>query len=393
MVNRYLGKIMTVIRHEGFFGGLKKIISAAFLILRPIGSGNVLFVSSGMVGDSFRYRVLNVTEELRLHGFKCATVVQEYPRLMSCADKFDVFIFHKVSHIPQIRKFIEKIKEKNKEIIFETDDLLFDPKYIQEQDFFRNTNVLERKFFEKGIGGEILADPYVKTCTTSTSFLAEKLREYNKQVFIVLNKLSKKDIEIATKIQMLNVKRQMSIKIGYFSGTASHNKDFATITGALMRIMEKYSNVKLFLVGPLNIENKLNKFSARIKQLPYVSREKHFENIASVDINLAPLEISNPFCESRSELKFFEAGIVKVPTVAAATQTFREAIADGVDGFIANGEEEWFAKIEKLIIDENLRKDMGEKAYQKAIEKYSVENSNNEEYYKYLKSKIKNSPC
>ena len=58
---------------------------------------------------------------------------------------------------------------------------------------------------------------------------------------------------------------------------------------------------------------------------------------------------------------------MKVPTVAAATQTFRETIEDGIDGFVANGEEEWFAKIEKLIVDENLRKDMGEKAYQKAF--------------------------
>ena len=45
---------------------------------------------------------------------------------------------------------------------------------------------------------------------------------------------------------------------------------------------------------------------------------------------------------------------MKVPTVAAATQTFREAINDGIDGFVANGEDEWFEKLEKLIIDEEL---------------------------------------
>ena len=156
-----------------------------------------------------------------------------------------------------------------------------------------------------------------------------------------------------------------------------------------MRIMDKDKNTELFLAGPLNIESELNKFSKRIKQMPYVSREKHFANIASVDINITPLEMNSPFCEAKSELKFFEAGIVKVPTVAAATQTFKEAIEDSVDGFVANGEEEWFEKLEKLIVDENLRKDIGEKAYQKAIEKYSVEKSNNEEYYAYLKNKLK----
>ena len=72
-----------------------------------------------------------------------------------------------------------------------------------------------------------------------------------------------------------------------------------------------------------------------MKKHPFASWEKHLENIAGVDINIAPLEIGNPFCESKSELKFIEAGIVGVPTVAAATQTFREAIEDGVDGFVA----------------------------------------------------------
>jgi len=390
MFSRYLGKIISIIRQEGFFYGLKKIITALFLIVRPVSSGDILFISSGMIGDSSRYRVRNVVEELQLHGFKCAAVVQEYPRLLSCVDNFSIFVFHKVSNTSKIQKFVEKTKERNKEIIFETDDLLFDPKYIQQQDFFKNANALEKNFFENGIGGEILADPYVKTCTTSTSFLAEKLKEHGKQVFLVLNKLSVEDIEIANKIRNSKLEIRNSIRIGYFSGTYSHNKDFATITGALMQIMEKYSNVELFLAGPLDIENELNKFSDRIEQLPYVQREKHFSNISSIDINLAPLEIGNPFCESRSELKFFEAGIVKVPTIAAATQTFKEAIVDGVDGFVANGEEEWFAKIEKLIVDENLRKNMGEKAYQKAIEKYTTQNSNNEEYYAYLKNKIIN---
>ena len=219
--------------------------------------------------------------------------------------------------------------------------------------------------------------------------MAEKLREHNKQVFIVLNKLSRNDLRIAEKINSKIKNNSEIIRIGYFSGALAHNKDFATVTKVLMRIMEKYKNTELFLAGPLNIESELNKFSKRIKQMPYVSREKHFANIASVDINITPLEMNSPFCEAKSELKFFEAGIVKVPTVAAATQTFKEAIEDSVDGFVANGEEECFEKLEKLIVDENLRKDIGEKAYQKAIEKYSVEKSNNEEYYAYLKNKLK----
>lgn len=72
--------------------------------------------------------------------------------------------------------------------------------------------------------------------------------------------------------------------------------------------MEKNPNVELFLVGPLDVESDfVRKFRDRIRQLPYVPREKHFENIAQVDINLVPLELGNSFCEAKSELKFIEA--------------------------------------------------------------------------------------
>ena len=40
------------------------------------------------------------------------------------------------------------------------------------------------------------------------------------------------------------------------------------------------------------------------------------DEMARFDVNLAPLEAGNPFCEAKSELKFFEAALVDVPTVS-----------------------------------------------------------------------------
>ncbi|MFA6383655.1 MAG: glycosyltransferase [Parcubacteria group bacterium] len=385
-----IGKAFKTIRRDGVFKGGKRVFQAFFALFRKVGSGDILFITGG-VGDSARYRTHHVAEELELHGFKCSITVQDNPLLSKYADKFKIFIFHRVLFTPSVAKLVAKIKTQNKEIIFETDDLVYDPQYLQYMDYFKQMNVFERKLYENGVGGEILADDYVKVCTTTTSFLAQKLREKNKKVFIVPNKLSTEDLQTVDKIlknQKQKTKNQKLIKLGYFSGALSHNKDFATITEALLRIMEKYSQVILFLAGPLDIDSELNKFKDRIEQLSYVPRNRHFENVASVDINIAPLEIGNPFCEGKSELKFFEAGIVKVPTVAAATQTFKEAIEDGVDGFTASTNQEWFDKIEKLILDEKLRCEMGEKAREKALRVYNVKNSNDEEYYNYLKSKL-----
>jgi glycosyltransferase involved in cell wall biosynthesis len=284
---------------------------------------------------------------------------------------------------------IEKIKAQKKEIIFETDDLVFDLKYVKQMDFYQKLNPLEKKQYETGVGSEILKDDYVKTCVTTTSYLADILRGYGKKVFISPNKLSNYDVGIMNDIFENKTKSDgEKVKIGYFSGTTSHDKDFETIGGALKHILEKHPHVELHLFGPLQIDDTYAKFGDRVKKHPFEPWEKYLENIAGVDINIAPLEIGNPFCESKSELKFIEAGIVGVPTVAAAAQTFQEAIEEGLDGFVAGDDEEWKEKLEKLISNKDFRKSMGQKAREKVLKNYTNKNSCNEEYYNYLRSKL-----
>lgn len=383
-----LGKAWNVIRRDGIIRGMRRIFSAFLLLFRRVEPGDVLFVSNG-VGDSARYRTAVVAEELRENGFKASVTVQENPFLLSYAGKFSVFVFHRVLYTENIRKFIAELKRLKKEIIFETDDLVYDPEFLQHMDYFQKMNALEKRLYENGLGGEILSDPYVKACTTTTSFLANKLREKGKQVFIVRNKLSKEDLRLAeAALAKKNGSSDGAIRISYLSGTPSHNKDFATVTDALVAILSRYPNVRLLLAGPLDTESALNQFEDRIERIPYVMRDQYFETVAKADINIAPLEIGNPFCESKSELKFFESGIVRVPTVAAVTRTFREAITDGVDGFVAGFTEEWIEKIETLIVDPERRKQMGEAARKTALEKYTTENGKSEEYYTFLRSKL-----
>lgn len=413
-----IGKAIKVIRREGLFSGGKRVFNLIlhfFSMMKKLPGGDILFITDG-AGDSALYRTSHISEELNFNGFKSFVTVADSSHLFEYVDSFKIFIFHRTLYTAKIKQFIKKIKEQKKEIIFETDDLVFDSKYFKDLDYLKNINLLEKKQYSKGIGEEIVSDPYVKVCTTATSYLAEKLQEYGKKVYIVPNKLSKRDVEIAENIlnqkkchsdpaaaggesqkiiasgirsgSFANTQDDSIIKLGYFSGTLSHNKDFATIADALSEIMEKYSAAELFLVGPLDIESKLNKFGSGVKQLPYAPREKHFENVASADINLSPLEIGNPFCESKSELKFFEAGIAGIPTIAVNNQTFSEAISDGIDGFLAKDTKEWVEKIERLILDSELRRSMGQKAREKTLQKYTTQNAKNEEYYAYLRSKL-----
>jgi len=388
-----IGKAWNVLKRDGLLGGTKRILGAFLSLFQRVEPGDILFISNG-VGDSARYRTKHKAEELRLQGFKVSVTVQDNPFLVSYASKFSVFVFHRVLFTPRVATFGQEIKARKHEIMFDTDDLVYDPSFLPYMDGYQTMNPLERKLYEKGLGREILDDPAVTVCTASTTYLAHKLEERKKKVFVTRNTLSQEDVEwaeeiIEKKAQNSKLKTLPHVRIAYFSGTQSHNKDFAVITPVLAHLLMKYSHLRLVLAGPLDVTNILHDFESQIERVAFAPRKEHFSNIASADINLAPLEMGNPFCDSKSELKWFEAGLVSVPTVASATGTFREAITDGVDGFVASTPTEWTEKIERLIVSDELRKSMGEKARETVLKKYITKNADNYEYYEYLRLKVK----
>jgi glycosyltransferase involved in cell wall biosynthesis len=77
-----------------------------------------------------------------------------------------------------------------------------------------------------------------------------------------------------------------------------------------------------------------------------------------------------------------------VPTVAVANETYTGAITDGVDGFVAATEEEWYTKLKMLIMNSELRQTIRDNALQTALQKYTTKNGKSEEYYEFLREHI-----
>ena len=51
--------------------------------------------------------------------------------------------------------------------------------------------------------------------------------------------------------------------------------------------------------------------------------------MARFDVSIAPLEVGNVFCEAKSELKYVQAALLDVCTIASPTGPYRRAIRDG----------------------------------------------------------------
>ena len=95
------------------------------------------------------------------------------------------------------------------------------------------------------------------------------------------------------------------------------------------------------------------------------------EIISNVDINLAPIE-NNIFNEAKSENKWVEAALVKVPTIASNFGAFKNVIQHNQTGLLCHNIKEWYLSLKILIESENLRKYLGENAYDFCKKKYNT---------------------
>jgi glycosyltransferase involved in cell wall biosynthesis len=104
---------------------------------------------------------------------------------------------------------------------------------------------------------------------------------------------------------------------------------------ALARHLEKNPTTEFVIAGYLDLPPVLEPFADRIERLAFMNILELQAAMASVDINVVPLQ-HNDFTHCKSELKFFEAALVETPTIAAATPVFQSAIDHGHNGFLVN---------------------------------------------------------
>ncbi|MHB8086545.1 MAG: glycosyltransferase family protein, partial [Dehalococcoidia bacterium] len=163
------------------------------------------------------------------------------------------------------------------------------------------------------------------------------------------------------------------VRIGYFSGTLTHQRDFQEAEDALCRILEKYRNVEFHAVGEINLPDCFSRYPGRVIRTARMPHLEMLKYMARMDINIAPLDIQSPFAASKSEIKIFEPALLNVPTVASAVDSYARCIADGRNGMLVSSREEWFDKLSLLIEDKELRLSLGKNAREDFINRYYID--------------------
>lgn len=312
-----------------------------------------------------RYRVLNKAEQLRKHGF-AVKVVNLSDFQLSMAQNASHIIIYRSPILPELLRLCHLAKEYGKPVFFDIDDLVFDTVYTDQLSYTQGLNSVEKGNYDAGVRNYGYMLENCDGAITSTNQLQEELYKYQSKV--LLNRNLASDDLIAISSQYIKDYSQTSdiVKIGYFSGSISHNENFELIKPAIKQLLKKYSNVQLHIVGILDIPEDMKPFENQIVTHDYVDWDKLPALISKVDINLAPL-VDSIFNRAKSEIKWIEAGLVKVPTVASKIGAFSDAIVDGETGLLAT-DDQWFDKLEALVLSPELRQKIADAAYRAVLE-------------------------
>ena len=391
---------------------------------------NVLVVPSDKFGCGL-HRSLNPHIQLdKLYGDKFNVEINYSPNWADLAsfDKYDIIHIHKglYNDMETFWKFLDYCKEHKITTIMDIDDN-WDvgpqhPLYLTNKSMKVPEKMIENiKRFD-----------YV---TTTTEIFANKIRKYNKNVFVYPNAIDPEEE------QYLPIKNESKrIRIGFVMGSA-HEKDMEQLRGFSnmlggMGILDKIQIVLCGydLRGTVNIVNQqgvmvgqrpikptesvwysyektctddykicspaykdfLHKFLKGV-QWPLVENEpyrrewtKDVDNYAThyrnVDILLAPLD-PNPFNEVKSELKFIEAGFTHTAIIATNFGPYTIGSKNMFEkGGIINDEgncvliepskrpKDWVKVIKKLIDNPELITKLQDNLYNSVKDKYDIRN-------------------
>lgn len=329
---------------------------------------DVLFINGcdASVPHPPRYRVTHQREQLEANNVTTDEIY--YINLEVDDVKYaNAFVIFRCPYTEVLGEFIQEAKRLNKPVLFDIDDLVIATEYTDQIKYVQQLNAAEKEVYDDGVirMGKTLA--LCDGAITTTKALATELSKFVPEVYINRNTASDEMYQLsqeALKLKEENETKEVlleeelgirvparkseEVRIGYFSGSITHNADVRLIMPALAKILEKYPNARLYVVGELDLPDELKAYESQVVSFPFMDWKKLPRLISMVDINLAPLE-DDIFNCAKSENKWVEAALVNVVTVASDVGAFQEVIEDGVTGFLCK-EGEWFEILEDLVL-------------------------------------------
>ena len=375
-------KVYKSLRGEGLALTWDKVVRRFGLSIKK-GTGavergqkfEIIYLNGCQQGESKRYRVYNLSEYIETLGFRTLVLSYEsFPMIIQKKIKANAIVIFRAPFKEKIglEKLFSYCKSNNINIIYDIDDAVFLPEIVPEIHSVKAMSQDSKNRYLEDVWGYrkllLMADRVI----VPTRYLQKIVEKMGKSCEVIPNTLN--DYQISFSKNAVPRVRVGEVVIGYFSGSNTHDRDFEECSDALFHVMTLNDNVRLKIVGYLTMPNHWDIFNERIIKKDFCGVEEMMFELEKCDINIAPLEMRSTFCNAKSELKYFEAAILKKPTIASATSTFEHCINNWVNGVLARDKKDWMDGLQKLIDNPKTREEIGLNARAHAFEKYYIRN-------------------
>lgn len=298
---------------------------------------------------------------------QCTRVQDYFPDLVEC--KTHVVVLQRpITAIYE--QVIKDCKWRGIKVVIEVDDNLFDiPRHHPAAWLWRKKGI--KKKFRDYLAQ---ADAVIVSTDPLKQVIAEEVPAMAQSIHVCPNHLH----EVAWGPEIVNLSPKEKhdnggqIIIGW-QGSTTHDTDFKVALPALKRIITENANVQIRLFGdvPRSIQNEIP--GDRFQFTSGVPYEMYPRKLAycNFDIGIAPLTDSN-LNRSKSNIKWMEYGAVQVPCVASKVYPYEKTINQGIDGYLASNDQEWYDALNALITDPHHRRAMGGAAYDAVWSKWSA---------------------
>ena len=329
---------------------------------RPAGTPlqRVLIVS-GIDGAPLRYRGQLPAEALRTVGVHVDVRMYRDPSVPVLADRADAVVLYRVPATVQVVELVYRIRARGEvPVLFDVDDLIVDPGLAAELDpILSAVPGLDLELYWQGVRRYRTTLEACDGYIGSTDYLCARVGELTGLPTYRFANGVGRELARVSDAATRRPRRPGTVRMGYFSGTNTHNEDWASVEPAVVRVLADRPDAQLWVGGLLDTSPALEPYADRVRRLPVTPWFDLPALLRDVDVNLAPLEAGRTFNEAKSAIKYLEAALVGTVTVASPSEPFREAIEPGVTGLLAGDEAEWYAALTSLVDDPALRHRLG----------------------------------
>jgi glycosyltransferase involved in cell wall biosynthesis len=325
----------------------------------------------GIDGAPLRYRAFLPAEALALVGVHADVRYYTDSSVPALAEAADRIVMYRVPATEEVLALIADARRRGVPVAFDVDDLIFDPSLAAE---IPALSILPPDEAELWIGG---VRRYRTTMEACDAFIGSTnaLCEHASAVTGLASFRFANGVSLFVGEQSDAAARKARTpgppRIGYLSGTNTHDHDWAMVEPAVTEIMRRHPDVELWLVGLVAPSPLLDAYANRIKRIGFTEWTALPSVLRDLDVNLAPLTPGSRFNEAKSAIKWLEAALVRTPTIASPTEPYREAIESGRNGMLAATHDEWVDALEALVSSPTLRRRLGTRAQRDALLQWS----------------------